>query len=178
MRFTKRHQLRRRCDQALRDLYIPEPWDLRQCLDALSERRRRPILLSEAPELATQAISAQWWKEAEADIILYAPTMSVFYLELNVFHELGHMLCGHDNSSPGSPFAAGDMEALTAAPGAAATIFSRDSRFDDEQEQEAELIAYRLKLLVERDGHVVDDRDPETAHMRSTMRRTLGSPGD
>lgn len=179
MRWTQRQQLRRRCNQALEHIVVPAPWDLQDFLGALSAHRGRPILLSEAPELDNQAVSAQWWKESQADVILYAPTQSVFYLELNVFHEVGHMLCGHDTSPHGGPFAAGDMEVLANAPGAAATIFSRSSRFDSAEEQEAEFIAYRLKLMIEREGHVIGvEDDPDTAHMRSTMRRTLGSSGE
>ena len=168
-------QLRRRCDRALHEVVIPMPWNLDRFLADVARRRGRPIVLSEESSLSDVAVSAQWWKEPDADVIMYAPTQSVFYLELNVFHEVGHMLRGHDTcADDGTPFAPGDLERLTSAPGAAATIFSRDSRFDSTQEREAELTAYRLKLMVERVGRAVADDDAVTAHMRSTMRRTLG----
>lgn len=178
MKWTSERQLRRRCDAALRGIEIPAPWDLDGFLRSLGDRRGREIVLAEAPEL-TNSVSAKWWKDRDRDFIFYAPTQSVFYLELNVFHEVGHMLCGHDHPSAGQPFAGGDMEALTTAPDAARTIFSRSSRFDSVEEREAEFIAYRLKLLIEqRHSPSADDDDPATAHLRQTMRRTLGSSAD
>lgn len=156
----------------LRQVSIPTPWDLRDFLENLGEQRSRPIVLAEAPALADQSVSAQWWKQSDADVILYAPTQSTFYLELNVFHEVGHMLCGHDKRY--TPFSEQDMEALTSAPGAASIIFSRSSRFDSDEEREAEFTAYRLKLMIERGTTVADD-DPTNAHMRKAMRRALGN---
>lgn len=183
MRLLGQYRLRRRCEAALAGIDVPSPWDLRVFLDRLSLRRGRPILLDEAPALATVGVSAQWWKQPEADVILYAPTVSVFYLELSVFHEVGHMLCGHDRTAGDGPLPGGDLEALAAAPGAVRTIFSRSSRFDRREEQEAELVAYRLKLLAEQARVATagppaapppGSWDPAAAHLREAMRKTLG----
>ena len=173
MKLHKLSQLRRRCDDALRDVDIPAPWSLPRFLDDLAARRGRPIVLAEAPALNnSHTISAQWWKQPDADVILYAPTQSTFYLEVNVFHEVGHMLCGHD-AYGASPFTDEDLRALTTAPGAAALMFSRNSRFDSLEEQEAEVTAYRLKLMVERGGRGADDSS--APHLVHSMRRALGS---
>lgn len=182
MSLLGQYRLRRRCEAALTGLDVPQPWDLAEFLQRLGRRRGRPIVLDEAPDLAAVGVSAQWWKQPEADVILYAPTLSVFYLELSVFHEVGHMLCGHDTTAGGRPLAAGDLEQLTAAPGAVATIFSRNSRFDRAEEQEAELVAYRLKLRAEQAGRPpaaakagrAAVSDPAAAHLRAGMRRALG----
>lgn len=175
MTWVSDRQLRRRCGAALRGLDIPTPWNLDSFLRSLGARRGREIVVAEAPELA-HSITAKWWKDRDRDFIFWAPTQSVFYRELNVFHEVGHMLCGHDRTADGKPFADGDMEVLTTAPGAARTIFSRTSRFDSVAEREAEFTAYRLKLMTEQERAAggIDD-DPATAHLRSAMRRTLGS---
>ena len=175
----QQRRLRRRCEAALKGIYIPNPWDIRAFLEALGGKRDRPIIMDEAPELK-HSVSAYWWKDARADLIFYAPTESVFYRELNIFHEVGHMLCEHDQRFGDSPLALGDMESLTTAHGAARQIFARNSRFDTVEEQEAEYTAYRLKLLVQqktghRDAAVTD---PATEHLLSTMYRTLGSSAD
>lgn len=173
MRLHKHSQLRQRCNDALRGVDLPSPWSLDRFLADLAIRRNRPIVLAEAPALNTcHGVSAQWWKQPDVDVILYAPTQSIFYLEFNVFHEVAHMLCGHD-AYRASLFADDDLQALTAAPGAAALMFARNSRFDSIEEQEAEYAAYRLKLMVERGGHGADDAT--ASHLVHSMRRSLGS---
>ena len=170
--------LRRRCEDVLNDVQIPTPWNLDRFLALLSERRERPIILAEAAVPCGQHVSAQWWRQPEADVILYAPTQSTFYKELSVLHEVGHMLCGHDRgATPGGvPFSDADLYELTSAPKAAALIFSRNSRFDSVEEQEAELTAYRLKAMIERS---VRRRDPwsdaAAPHVVHAMRRAIGS---
>lgn len=175
MKSRNQRQLRQRCERALRGIEIPQPWDLGVFLDELGRRRGRPIILDEAPQL-TNSISAYWWKDESADLIFYAPTESVFYRELNVFHEVGHMLCEHDREGGLGPMALGDVESLTTVRGAVQQMFTRDSRFTLVQEQEAEYVAYRLKLLVDQVSNCSRPaaQDPATEHMRATMRRTLG----
>jgi hypothetical protein len=178
VRSNSQRQLRRRCDAALRGIEIPHPWDIRVFLAMLSERRGRPIILDEAPQLVG-SVSAYWWKDAVADLIFYAPTQSVFYRELNIFHEVGHMLCEHDRRLGSSPMSFGDMESLTTAAGAARQIYARDSRFEAVEEQEAEYTAYRIKLMVEQSLTARRSADnPDDEHMISAMRRTLGGPVD
>lgn len=170
--------LRRRCEDVLSDVTIPAPWNLDRFLTLLSERRNRPIILAEAAVPCGQHISAQWWKQPEADVILYAPTQSAFYRELNVLHEVGHMLCGHDGGATPAkgPFTNGDLAELTSAPSAAAIIFSRNSRFDSLEEQEAELTAYRLKVLIDRAERRHNSlSDPSAPYVVHAMRRSLGS---
>lgn len=183
--------MRKRCDSALQGVVIPSPWNLQTFLDTLAQSRQRQIVLSEAPELTTTT-SAKWIKNRDIDFIFHAPTQSTFYLELNVFHEVGHMLCGHDLRHPKSLLnsvdldSLGEMETLAGADGAIRTIlsvgsngaepriFSRSSRFDSVEEQEAELTAYRLKLMVEDVRCQPLAVDPATAKMQDIMRRTLG----
>lgn len=172
-RLTQR-RLRWRCDLALRGLTLPSPWSLNTFLADLGHRRGRPILLAAAPELAG-TVSAQWWKERDADVILHAPTQNTFYLELNVFHEVGHMLCKHDSGPDSATGQSAQMEVLSIAPGAARTILSRSSAFDSIAEQEAELVAYHLKLRAERAVTAAAAADPNDTQIRDTMRRTLGS---
>lgn len=178
MSMFKGATLRRRCEDVLSDVEIPTPWSLDSFLALLSERRQRPIILAEALVPCGQHISAQWWKQPEADVILYARTQSTFYKELSVLHEVGHMLCGHDSGATPSraPFTDADLMQLTSAPSAAAVIFSRNSRFDSVEEQEAELTAYRLKVMIDRS---VGRRDPlgdvAAPHVVHAMRRAIGS---
>jgi hypothetical protein len=170
--------LRRRCEDVLNDIEIPAPWSLDRFLALLSERRNRPIILAQASVPCGQHISAQWWKQPEADVILYAKTQSTFYKELSVLHEVGHMLCGHDRgaASLSGPFTDADLTEITCAPAAAAVIFSRNSRFDSVEEQEAELTAYRLKVMIERSERLhaplSDLAAPRVVHV---MRRAIGS---
>lgn len=169
--------LKRRCDAILQAVIVPAPWDLDTFLRHCADKRGRPIVLDEAPQLAN-SVSACWWKDEDADLIFYAPTLSMFYLQLNVFHEIGHMLCGHDRRGDDPKMlAVGDMEALTTdAGGAVRRMFARDSRFTQIEEQEAEYIAYRLTLMVEhgRATRAGANADPAAAHMIETMHRTLG----
>lgn len=169
--------LRRRCEDVLSDVEIPAPWSLNRFLALLGDRRGRPIILAEASVPCGQHISAQWWKQPEADVILHARTQSTFYKELSVLHEVGHMLCGHDDGGAHTtPFTADDLAQLTSAPAAAAVIFSRTSRFDSVEEQEAELVAYRLKVMIERSVRRREpSSDPSAPHVVHAMCRAIGS---
>ena len=186
MRHSK--HLSKRVDAALEPVEIPVPWDLEHFLKALGRQRGRPIILAEAPELAG-ATSANWLKGVREDFIFYAPTQSTFYLELNVFHEVGHMICGHDIVHGNSLLSGADLgalieiEGLVGAEDAARTIlskpgipvvFARNSRFDSTEEREAELAAYKLKLLVDAVRRADPPSSGEFDRLHSIMRRTLG----
>jgi len=180
MNLAAQYRLRRRCAAALRGLDIPRPWNLEEFLERFSRGRGRRVVLLEAPSLAAQAVSGQWWKMADADLIFHAPTDSLFERDLIVFHEVAHILCHHDDDAHGT-LADRDVEALVRSlaldgcEGAVATILSRDAHFGSVAEQEAEYTAYRIKLLAERAGHHVSTDDPATPQLLSTMRRTLGA---
>lgn len=171
-------QLRRRCAAALREIDIPHPWDFDEFLRRDGERRGRRVVVAAAPALAGKC-TGQWWKLADGDLILHAPTNSTFERDLIVFHEVAHIACDHDDDAAGSLIGR-DVEEMALAAGLAGyagavqTMLARDVHLGRLVEREAEYTAYRLKLLAERAGHRITADDP-AAHMLSAMRRTLGS---
>lgn len=135
-------KLWRRCEALVRDVErsvgIPTPLVPEQLIERLAEHRGRPIELrpfrhGEVPE----GICGLWVDRADRDVIGY-PTDARHRSHI-VFHEVGHMLCGHRGRA-----AVGDRQ-LTAFmpdldPAMIRAVLGR-SVYTDTEEREAELIA-------------------------------------
>jgi hypothetical protein len=85
--------LRRRCEDLLRDLDLPSPFDVDVFCKSLAARRGRPIWLCPLP--LGPGVSGLWARGPTDDYIAYderaAPTLQA-QIKL---HEACHIVCGH-----------------------------------------------------------------------------------
>lgn len=86
--------LRRRCEERLRELDLPVPFDARAFCSAIAAQRGRPILLE---AITTRAGPFGLWAATpDTDYIFYEFETSAWHQDHIILHEACHLLCGHD----------------------------------------------------------------------------------
>jgi hypothetical protein len=106
--------IRRRCAARVRELSIPVPFDIETFCDTLGHQRGRPVYVR--PMSLRLVASGIWLATDAADYILFEQRSTVYHQLHIVFHELGHMLCGHQPGPQALQAALGlSPAALTAA---------------------------------------------------------------
>ncbi|MGW5332224.1 regulator component [Streptomyces bauhiniae] len=88
-----RRGLRRRCTTALRELGLPDTFDLPALCAALSASRGRPLRRMPVPGL--HDVCGLWIATDSADLIAYEQHTSAPHQDHIVLHEIGHVLCDH-----------------------------------------------------------------------------------
>ncbi|WP_410818975.1 hypothetical protein [Micromonospora sp. 050-3] len=91
---VKLHRLRRRCEQMVAELEVPEPFDIQKLCDALGERRGRPIHLVPI-KLPAHTVCGMCVPTGDFDAIFFEQDTSPLHQMLIIGHELGHLLAGH-----------------------------------------------------------------------------------
>ncbi len=165
--------LRERCRARLRELDVPEPFDVGAFCDAQAARRHRPLLIHALPELpGSGGPCGAWIATGAADHVFVEQGTSPLHREHIILHELAHMLCGH---AAALPFAIDTQRLLPSLnPTVVQRVLARTS-YTTSQEQEAEVLASmileqgrgatRVPALV---------TSPEVAEVLDRFRRTLG----
>lgn len=142
--------LRRRCEERLREIELPVPFDAHAFCEALAIRRGRPIHLLPIPSDGEPGgLTGACLTIAEKDFIFYESRTSEWHQDHIILHEVAHLLLGH-NSDIGS-----DEESLRQLfpdfrPEVVRQILQRQS-YTREDEREAELLA---TLILDRVGGV------------------------
>ncbi|MDI6102645.1 hypothetical protein QLQ12_28900 [Actinoplanes sp. NEAU-A12] len=90
-------QLRRRCEQAIADLDVPQPIDIHKLCQVLSERNGRPIHLLPM-KLPVNSPCGMWVRTTAFDAVFYEAETSVLHQLQIIGHELGHLIGGHQAS--------------------------------------------------------------------------------
>lgn len=137
--------LRRRCEDRLREIEFPVPFDAATFCDALAARRGRPIVLQSI--VARGGPFGFWVPTPDRDYIFYERETSDWHQEHIVLHEACHMLWGHEPT----PITAPDLAQLlvpSISPDTVRRMLQRRA-YPEEQEHEAELLA---TLILERVG--------------------------
>ena len=88
-------ELRRRCQEIVDGLDIPDPFDVRELVRLLGQRRGRPIHLIPL-QLPAGAPCGVWVSTRDFDAIFYEADTSPLHQEHIVGHELGHLLFEHN----------------------------------------------------------------------------------
>lgn len=88
-------RLRRRCEERLAGIALPEPFDIDAFAAVVAGHRGRPLTLRPMPGLGHGAPCGLWIAVAGADYVFYDPGTSRLHAEHIVLHELAHMLSGH-----------------------------------------------------------------------------------
>lgn len=85
--------LRDQCEHRLRDLPLPNPFDLTTLRDVIATRRQRPIILQ--PAASKAGPFGMWAAGANVDVIFYDVEASPVHQQHIILHELCHLICNH-----------------------------------------------------------------------------------
>lgn len=136
--------LRARCTRLLHDVEVPLPFTLDSFCTRLSERRGRPIRLC-AADLVSSGISGAWLGFDGLDVVVYEAATTPYHQLQIVFHEIGHLLCGHRASKLTMADEVGSL-LPNLSPSTVASVLQRSS-YSRREECEAEVLA---TLILER----------------------------
>src|SRR6201986_3193328 len=140
MNVLRLNRVRRRCRARLRELTMPDPFDLTELCRSVSISRSRELHVRGIPGPASRAPPGGVWVATDSeDWIFVDQQTSPLPRQHIVLHELAHMLCGH----PASELPETDMLRRLfpdLSPAMVKTVLSRSS-YQSEYEREAELLA-------------------------------------
>ncbi|HEY0719373.1 MAG TPA: hypothetical protein VGD68_17300 [Streptosporangiaceae bacterium] len=162
-------QVRRRCRARLRQLALPDPFDLTELCRSVSASRGRPLHVRGIPGPATRARPCGIWiATAGEDWIFVDQQTSPLHRQHIVLHELAHILCGHTAAElPENEMLRRLFPDLS--PAMVTTVLSRTS-YQSESEQEAELLASLILARAQPTAvpimAVTDVAGPETEILR------------
>jgi hypothetical protein len=136
-------ELRRRCEDKLRELYVPQPFELGAFLADLERVRERPVELMPITARPDSPCGL-WISMPLADYIFYEQHTEPLHRTHIICHEVGHMLFGHR----GRPWDDAIIRLLMPSldPKLVRSILGRNA-YSTEEEREAETLA---SLLLER----------------------------
>jgi hypothetical protein len=134
-------QLRKRCEQRVREMAIPRPFELVTFCAHVERLRGRKLVLKPMPGLSAAAPCGMWLSLAEADYVLYEPNTSKLHSEHIILHELGHMLCDHRLTMDASVLS---KLLPSIDPATVLRVLGRVN-YATEQEQEAEMLASLIR---------------------------------
>ena len=86
-------RLRQRCEARLRELSLPDPFDMRTFCEVLGAQRGHPIVLH--PLTGTTGACGVWVSVPAADLIFYEQGTSPLHQQHIILHEVSHLLCEH-----------------------------------------------------------------------------------
>ncbi|MFD9698258.1 hypothetical protein [Lentzea sp. NPDC059081] len=86
-------RLRRRCAARVRELPMPDPFDVRALCDLVAGQRGRPIEL--VPITERQGVLGLWVATDDSDLIFYEEATTLPHQDHIILHELCHLLCDH-----------------------------------------------------------------------------------
>ncbi|WP_063774890.1 hypothetical protein [Kitasatospora azatica] len=136
---AERRRLWRRCRQIVRTLELPEPFGLSALAETLAERTGRPVEFLPLPAGSFGSCGVLVSTE-RAEYIGYPTGTTVLHQQHIVLHEVGHLLCGHQNVAAPADSAALGVLAPHLSTELVRRLLGRDV-YSDVQEQEAELFA-------------------------------------
>ncbi|MET0233295.1 MAG: hypothetical protein ABW224_01515 [Kibdelosporangium sp.] len=134
-------QLRRRCERRVREMAIPQPFNLVTFCAHVEKLRGRKLELRPMPGLSAAAPCGMWLSLPETDYVLYEPNTSKLHSEHIILHELAHMLCDHRLSMDSSVLA---KLLPSINPAIVKRVLGRVN-YATEQEQEAEMLASLIR---------------------------------
>jgi hypothetical protein len=167
--------LRQRCERLLREVEVPEPFDVRVFADAISRRRGRPLrLLAKSSPIGP---CGMWLALPETDLVFYEAATSRLHREHIIVHELAHLLAAHE---PGEPLDAALLSSLLPSldPSVVRRVLARTT-YSAVEEQEAEMIA---SLVLAHAGRTISERPsdseaPLDAEVLGRLQSALGGAG-
>jgi hypothetical protein len=137
--------LRQRCERLLREVEVPEPFDVHTFAEAIGHRRGRPLrLLAKSSPLGP---CGMWLALPDTDLVFYETATSRLHRDHIIVHELAHLLAAHEPAEPLDPaLLASLLPNLDA--GMVRQVLARTT-YSAVEEQEAEMLA---SLVLQRAG--------------------------
>ncbi|MEU8262970.1 hypothetical protein AB0C02_20360 [Micromonospora sp. NPDC048999] len=169
------YRLRKRCDQLLAALEMPEPFDIRRLCEILGERRGRPIHLVPI-SLPAHTVCGMFVPTGDFDAIFFEQNTSPLHQMLIIGHELGHLIAGHRTTEVMDPDASRlllpDLD-----PELVQRCLGR-SNYAAAEEREAEMIGSLLLRRAHCGGTEHDDSplDSRQAELYDRLRHSLEHP--
>jgi hypothetical protein len=171
-------KLRRECEDRVRALDLPAPFDIEVFCGRVGAHRGRPIQLL-AATLRAPSPCGLWVALPGADYVVFERGTVPLHQEHIVLHEVGHLLCDHD----GAPLLDDEVGQLLLPDFDASVVIERlrgRTNYSARDEQEAEYLA---SLILERSGRTVPQAVRPTppdavavlTRMRSTLEATRGA---
>lgn len=171
-------ELRRYCTKVVRQLDVPEPFDINVLVDWLEQERGREISLLPMPLPADRGPCGLWVAADDVDYILYQANTTRAHQRHIALHEIGHMLCGHE-STPAHQDEVSRLLMPTLDPAVVRSVLGR-TQYDRTEEKAAELVASLIPLQASSTlGHrSPGDGPPGIAALINHLERSLerGSP--
>jgi hypothetical protein len=170
-------ELRRACEERVRALDLPAPFDIRAFCRRLGADRGRPLYLMPAT-LRAPTPCGLWVALPNADYVVYETRTVSLHQEHIILHEVGHLLCDH-GSVPVLEEEAGHL--LLPHFDASVVIERLRGRttYSAQEEQEAEYLA---SLILEQAGRTVPAAvrivPADAAAVLRRMRSTLEAPSE
>jgi hypothetical protein len=165
-------QLRRKCEDRVRALDLPAPFDIRAFCQRLGADRGRPIHLMPAT-LRAPTPCGLWVALPTADYVVYEVGTVPLHREHIILHEVGHLLCDHDSA----PVLEDEAAQLLLPYFDTSVVVKRlrgRTTYSVQEEQEAEYLA---SVILEQGGRTVPATvrtiPPDTAAVLGRMRSTL-----
>ncbi|MFC7614934.1 hypothetical protein ACFQV2_16845 [Actinokineospora soli] len=149
-RGTDLRRLRRECAAALADLRLPDRADLAALCEHLSQVRGRPLQVVPVAMHAEQPCG-MWVATRDRDWVFVDADTTAAHQEHIVLHEIAHMICEHDGGDHDAASLFPDID-----PGLVRAMLARTT-YSDEQEQQAEVMAYLLAETLRSPSAGADD---------------------
>jgi hypothetical protein len=166
--------LRQRCERLLREVEVPEPFDVHAFANAISHRRGRPLRL--LTKSSTLGPCGMWLALPDADLVFYEAATSRLHREHIIVHELAHLLAAHEPAEPLDLALLGNL-LPSLDPAVIRQVLARTT-YSAVEEQEAEMLA---SLVLQRGGHAAtaSTRGAESAEagVVRQLNATLGGSG-
>ncbi|MGZ3145675.1 hypothetical protein ACVDFE_27520 [Lentzea chajnantorensis] len=135
-------RLRRRCAARVRELPMPDPFDVRALCALVAGQRDRPITL--LPMTGRHGVLGLWVATDDSDLIFYEEATTRPHQDHIILHELCHLLCDHY----AAPLPAANLMPHLD-PDMVRSVLERTG-YTAVEEQEAELLA---SLILQQAGH-------------------------
>ncbi|MFJ5952582.1 hypothetical protein [Streptomyces noursei] len=137
--------LLRYCSEVVRQVEVPEPFDVNALCDRLEQARQREIsLVPMALPVREGSPCGLWVATDDIDYILYQRDTSRAHSEHIVSHELGHILLGHE-SSPAHQDEVSRLLMPNLNPDLVRTVLGR-TVYTSHEERAAEIVASLLPV--------------------------------
>lgn len=167
-------QIRRRCEQLVAEIDVPEPFDIHELCRVLGERRGHPIFLLPIA-LPARTVCGMYVPTGKFDAIFYEENTSPLHQMLIIGHEIGHILAGHQATASLDPDAfrllLPDLD-----PQLVRRFLGR-SNYDAAEEREAEMIGSLLLRRARRAGEQPTvSFDEHHAQLHHRLRLALEDP--
>ncbi|SCF29264.1 protein of unknown function [Micromonospora purpureochromogenes] len=169
------NRLRKRCEQLLTALKVPEPFDIRALCQVLGQRRGRPIHLVPI-KLPARTVCGMFVPTGDFDAIFFEQNTSPLHQMLIIGHELGHLIAGHQTTEVLDPEAS-RMLLPDLDPQLVQRSLGR-SNYAAAEEREAEMIGSLLLRRTRRGASEEDDLplDRRQAELYGRLRLSLEHP--